>query len=70
MEVDATAELAQTSSSVLGSVVSDRQVTDLPLNGRNFALLGLLQLGVVPMTSGLTEQGGQRREGHAYNVNG
>ena len=68
--VEATPELVQTSSNVLGSVVTDREVVDLPLNGRNFAQLGLLQLGVVPMTSGLTEQGGERREGHAYIVNG
>ncbi len=70
VQVEASQELVQTSSNVLGSVVSDREVTDLPLNGRNFSQLGLLQLGVVPMTSGLTEQGGQRREGHAYIVNG
>ncbi len=68
--VEAKPELVQTSSNVLGSVVTDREVADLPLNGRNFAQLGLLQLGVVPMTSGLSEQGGQRREGHAYIVNG
>jgi hypothetical protein len=70
VQIEATPELVQTSSNVLGSVVTEREVSDLPLNGRNFAQLGLLQLGVVPMTSGLTEQGGQRREGHAYIVNG
>lgn len=70
LQVEAVPELVQTSSNVLGNVVADRQVTDLPLNGRNFAQLGLLQLGVVPMTSGLVEQGGERRSGHAYIVNG
>lgn len=68
--VEATSDLVQTSSNVLGNVISEREVTDLPLNGRNFAQLGLMQLGVVPMTSGLTEQGGERRSGHAYIVNG
>ncbi len=70
LQVEATPELVQTSSNVLGSVVTEREVMDLPLNGRNFSQLGLMQLGVVPMTSGLNEQGGQRREGHAYIVNG
>ena len=50
--------------------MTQRELTDLPLNGRNFAQLGLLQLGVVPMTAGLTEEGGERRSGHAYIVNG
>ncbi|MEQ1884905.1 MAG: carboxypeptidase regulatory-like domain-containing protein, partial [Bryobacteraceae bacterium] len=70
MVVEATSDLVQTSSNVLGNVVSDRQVSELPLNGRNFAQLGLMQLGVAPMTSGLTQQGGERRSGHAYIVNG
>ena len=70
VSVEAEASLVQTSSNVLGNVVTQREVTDLPLNGRNFTQLGLLQLGVVPMTAGLTEQGGERRSGHAYIVNG
>jgi hypothetical protein len=70
LQVEEQAVLVQTSSNVLGSVVSRREVTDLPLNGRNFAQLGLLQLGVVPMTAGLAEQGGSRRSGHGYVVNG
>ena len=43
---------------------------DLPLNGRNFTQLGLLQPGVVPLTPGLAEAGGSLREGQAYAVNG
>jgi len=70
IQVDAEGALVQTSTNVLGSVVTEREVTDLPLNGRNFAQFGLLQPGVLPMTTGLTEQGGERRSGHAYIVNG
>jgi hypothetical protein len=70
LQIEDQAVLVQTSSNVLGSVVSRREVVDLPLNGRNFAQLGLLQLGVVPMTAGLAEQGGSRRSGHGYVVNG
>jgi hypothetical protein len=54
----------------LGNVVSAREAVDLPLNGRNFTQLGLLQPGVAPMTSGLSEAGGLLRSGQAYAVNG
>lgn len=70
IEVYGTADVVQTSTTVLGSVVSGKEVLDLPLNGRNFSQLGLLQTGVRPMTAGLTEQGGSRRSGHAYSING
>jgi len=56
--------------STLGQVVSSREAVDLPLNGRNFTQLGLLQPGVAPMTSGLSEAGGLLRGGQAYAVNG
>lgn len=54
----------------LGNVVSSREATDLPLNGRNLTQLGLLQPGVAPMTAGLAEAGGILRSGQAYGVNG
>ncbi len=68
--VEESAALVQTSANVLGNVITRQEVAELPLNGRNFSQLGQLQLGVVPMTAGLTEQGGSRRSGHAYIVNG
>jgi hypothetical protein len=57
-------------SPALGKVVSARQATDLPLNGRNLTQLGLLQPGVAPLTFGLQEAGGILRSGQAYAVNG
>src|ERR1700691_6577880 len=57
-------------SSALGNVVSEREATDLPLNGRALMQLGLLQPGVAPMTAGLSEAGGILRSGQAFAVNG
>lgn len=59
-----------TATNVLGKTVSGREVVDLPLNGRNFTQLGLLQTGVAPMTPGVMTQGGSMRSGQAYAVNG
>ncbi|HEX4485780.1 MAG TPA: TonB-dependent receptor [Terriglobales bacterium] len=70
VEVNADAELIQGSVTSLGTVVSEREVLDLPLNGRNFTQLGLLQPGVVPLTPGLAEAGGSLRASQAYAVNG
>jgi hypothetical protein len=57
-------------NSALGNVVSSKDATDLPLNGRNLTQLGLLQPGVAPMTAGLSQAGGILRRGQAYAVNG
>jgi hypothetical protein len=51
-------------------VVTGRELLDLPLNGRNFTQLGLMQTGVAPLTAGLATAGGTLREGQAYAVNG
>jgi hypothetical protein len=59
-----------TATNTLGKVVSGREVLDLPLNGRNFAQLGLLQAGVAPLPAGVAKIGGTIREGQAYSVNG
>ena len=42
----------QASSSSLGTVISSKQVNDLPLNGRNFTELLILTPGVSPITTG------------------
>ena len=48
--VSADAQLVDTSTNALGRVVTGRELVDLPLNGRNFSQLGLLQTGVAPLT--------------------
>jgi hypothetical protein len=70
-KVDVQAQTATIdTSTALGNVVSEREATDLPLNGRDLMQLGLLQPGVAPMTAGLAEAGGILRSGQAFAVNG
>src|SRR5450755_1482900 len=70
VQVQADAELVQSTVSSLGETVMQREILDLPLDGRNFSQLGLLQPGVVPLTPGLAEAGGPARSGQAYAVDG
>ena len=70
LEVKANADIIETTTTSLGTTVGDREVLDLPLNGRHFTQLGLLQPGVAPLTAGLLQAGGTLREGQAYAVNG
>src|SRR5437870_7810694 len=51
VEVNAASELIQGSSSELGTVISERTVQDLPLNGRNFTQLLTLTPGVTPVST-------------------
>src|SRR5882762_1764683 len=70
VEVSADAQLIESTVSSLGVALLERELLDLPLDGRNFSQLGLLQPGVVPLTAGLREAGGSLRDGQAYSVNG
>ena len=70
IQVMSDAQLIQSTTSTLGITVEERELLDLPLDGRNFSQLGLLQPGVVPLTKGLQEAGGSLRNGQAYSVNG
>jgi hypothetical protein len=70
VKVTADADLVQSTVSSLGQTVMEREILDLPLDGRNFSQLGLLQPGVVPLTPGLLEAGGPARQGQAYAVDG
>lgn len=68
--VTATAEAAQleTESSEHGQVVAEREIAELPLNGREYSQLVELATGVVPSPSQLAS-GDDQREG-SFNVNG
>jgi hypothetical protein len=59
--------LLRTESAALGAVVENRQVTGLPLDGRNFYELSLLLPGVAPAASG---SAASVRGDFAVNVNG
>ncbi len=68
VEVVATTAAIDTESASVGTTVSQKQVTQLPLNGRNFLQLLFLAGGAVE-TSG--EQGSMRRDaGNAISING
>lgn len=68
--VEGDAPLVDAATNTLGKTVTTREVLDLPLNGRNFTQLGLLQAGVAPLTPGMQQAGGSLRSGHGYAVNG
>jgi len=70
VQVNANADLIQSTSSSLGQTVMQQEILDLPLDGRNFAQLGILQPGVVPLTPGLLQAGGGLRDSQGYAVDG
>jgi outer membrane receptor protein involved in Fe transport len=70
VQVESNAALIQPTVSSMGQVVDERELLELPLDGRNFSQLGLLQPGVAPLTPGLIEAGGAVRQGQAYAVDG
>ena len=51
VEVTSAAELVQGSTTELGTVISEKAVQDLPLNGRNFTQLLTLAPGVTPVST-------------------
>jgi hypothetical protein len=68
VEVQAAAVAIDTESSTVGQLVTQRQVTQLPLNGRNFLQLLFLGNGAVETTG---EQGTMRQDaGNAISING
>jgi hypothetical protein len=50
ISVEATGQLVQSATAELGTVVAEKQVADLPLNGRNFTQLLSLTPGVAPVS--------------------
>ena len=65
VEVIAAAPQLETETSELGQVVGQRQVSQLPLNGRNFAQLAQLSTGVAPSEPGARDEGG-----YGFSANG
>lgn len=57
--VEATGEAIQAASAGLGGTVSEKQVSNLPLNGRNFTQLITLSPGVSPISVGQNGGGGE-----------
>ena len=55
VRVQANAPLVETTVTSLGKTVQEREILGLPLDGRHFTQLGLLQPGVVPLTQGLKD---------------
>jgi hypothetical protein len=53
VQISGTPPLLESQSSVLGSVIQERQVQDLPLNGRNFVQLAILSPGVSGASYGM-----------------
>ncbi len=71
IEVTDAAPLVQTADSQTGIVINDRQLSDLPLNGRNFTQLALLTPGVTRGQYGNTASGvGSNVETLRYNDTG
>src|SRR5580704_10635903 len=54
VNVQAPAPVVESESSALGDVIASKQITDLPLNGRDYTQLATLTTGVVK----ITENGG------------
>ncbi len=65
MLVSGAAPLLETETSELGQVVDQKRVSNLPLNGRNFAQLALLSPGTTPSEPGARDEGG-----YGFSANG
>ncbi len=67
VEVTVLPEIIRTQTAAIGNVIQNRYLTNLPLDGRNFAELALLVPGVLPSAEG---SAGSVRGSSSFNVNG
>src|SRR5579862_2890301 len=51
VSVEAAAPLLQTSDATVGTVIGNQQITNLPLNGRDYLQLAALSSGTIPSTN-------------------
>ncbi len=68
--VNAEAPLVETTTAAMSSLVDDRTIRDLPLNGRSYDQLAMLQPGVVTVGAGQASQAFDYGTGTRFNVNG
>jgi hypothetical protein len=68
--VEGGAPLVETTSSAMGGLVNGRQIQDLPLNGRNYIDLSLLQAGVTNSQNSTGTNGFGGMTGTVYSSNG
>jgi len=72
IEVSGAAVQVETTSTQLGTVIEEKSILNLPLNGRSYIDLLSIQPGVAPESSatGLISVNGQREASNAFLVNG
>ena len=72
VEVNATAVQVETTNTQLGTVIDEKNIVNLPLNGRSYIDLLSIQAGVAPSggAGGLISVNGQREESNSFLVNG
>lgn len=71
VEVTASAAMLESDSATVGQVISNKSITEMPLNGRNYLNLATLTAGTSPSVGGRTSaEGGFVAGGaHAYQMN-
>jgi len=70
VEVRAEVEQVETTTSQLDTVIDEKRITDLPLNGRNPLSLIYLTPGVVQGQTGYASANGGRERGNNYQIDG
>jgi hypothetical protein len=70
VEVTGEAPLVESTSSSLSSTVDDRTIRELPLNGRSYDQLALLQPGIVALGGGTSKSGFDYGSGKRFSVAG